>query len=63
MDKCVSCHGPTEGLAQKTKEIKPTNPHTSPHYGTELDCNLCHHQHTRSEDFCGQCHSFKFKTP
>lgn len=63
MDKCVACHGSTEKLAEKTKDVKPTNPHTSPHYGTELDCNLCHHQHTRSENYCSQCHSFDFKTP
>jgi len=63
MDKCVSCHGSTAKLAEKTASIKPTNPHTSPHYGTELDCNLCHHQHTKSENYCLQCHSFPFRVP
>lgn len=63
MEKCVACHGPTAKLAEKTKTVKPTNPHTSPHYGTELDCNLCHHQHAKSENYCAQCHSFDFKTP
>ena len=63
MEKCVACHGSTAKLAEKTKNIKPTNPHTSPHYGTDLDCNLCHRQHAKSEDFCAQCHSFNFKTP
>ncbi|HQK99630.1 MAG TPA: cytochrome c3 family protein [Smithellaceae bacterium] len=63
MEKCVACHGPTAKLAEKTKDVKPTNPHTSPHYGTELDCNLCHHQHKKSENYCAQCHSFDFKTP
>jgi hypothetical protein len=42
---------------------KPTNPHTSPHYGTDLDCNLCHHQHAASEDYCAYCHDYDFKTP
>ncbi|MCX7981760.1 MAG: cytochrome c3 family protein [Syntrophales bacterium] len=63
MAKCVSCHGATVKLAERTAHVKPTNPHTSPHYGTELDCNLCHHQHTKSENYCLQCHSFPFRVP
>lgn len=63
MEKCVSCHGNTEKLAEKTAMVKPENPHTSPHYGTSLDCNLCHHQHAKSENFCSQCHNFDFKVP
>lgn len=63
MEQCVACHGSTAKLAEKTKDVKPTNPHTSPHYGTELDCNLCHHQHAKSENYCAQCHKFDFKTP
>jgi hypothetical protein len=63
MEQCVACHGSTAKLAEKTKDVKPTNPHTSPHYGTELDCNLCHHQHAKSENYCAQCHKFDFKIP
>jgi hypothetical protein len=63
MEKCVSCHGDTDKLAEKTAKVKPENPHTSPHYGTSLDCNLCHHQHAKSENFCSQCHNFNFKAP
>jgi hypothetical protein len=63
MDKCVSCHGSPDKLATKTAKVKPENPHTSPHYGTTLDCNLCHHQHTKSENYCSQCHQFKFSVP
>lgn len=63
MEQCVACHGPTAKLAEKTKNVKPSNPHTSPHYGTELDCNLCHKQHAKSENYCAQCHKFDFKTP
>jgi hypothetical protein len=63
MAKCVSCHGSADALAQKTASVKPENPHTSPHYGTTLDCNLCHRQHAKSEDYCAQCHNFNFKTP
>jgi hypothetical protein len=63
MEKCVACHGSTAKLAEKTKDVKPTNPHTSPHYGTELDCNLCHKQHAKSENYCAQCHKFDYKVP
>ena len=63
MDKCVACHGSTAKLAEKTAKVKPENPHTSPHYGTELDCNLCHRQHAKSENYCNQCHSFNFRVP
>jgi hypothetical protein len=59
---CVGCHEP-EKLAQTTSAVRPQNPHTSRHYGTALDCNACHHQHAKSEDFCGQCHKFQFKLP
>ncbi|WP_224981676.1 cytochrome c3 family protein [Geomonas agri] len=63
MEQCVACHGSTIQLAEKTKGVKPRNPHISPHYGTELDCNFCHHQHAKSENYCLQCHAFGFKTP
>lgn len=63
MKQCVACHGDTEKLAEKTAGMKPTNPHTSPHYGTTLDCNTCHHQHEKSENFCAQCHKFDFVVP
>jgi hypothetical protein len=63
IDQCVTCHGSTDELAEKTKDVKPANPHTSPHYGTTLDCNLCHHQHTKSENYCSSCHKFDFKVP
>jgi hypothetical protein len=63
MEKCVSCHGPTAKLAEKSAGVKPSNPHISPHYGTDLDCNLCHHQHAKSENYCLQCHKFDFKVP
>lgn len=64
MEKCVSCHGPTEKLAAKTANAKPRNPHENRHYGTEADCNLCHHQHKKSENFCLPCHQrFNFVVP
>lgn len=63
IEQCIACHGSMTKLAEKTKSVKPRNPHTSPHYGTELDCNFCHHQHTRSENYCLQCHTYGFRTP
>ncbi|MCU0897068.1 MAG: cytochrome c3 family protein [Burkholderiales bacterium] len=61
-DKCMSCHDTTK-LVEKTANVKPKNPHTSPHYGKDADCNLCHHQHAKSENYCNQCHKFEFKVP
>lgn len=63
MAKCVACHGATAKLAEKTANVKPHNPHQSPHYGTDADCNLCHHQHAKSENLCAQCHKFDFVVP
>lgn len=59
---CTGCHN-VDQLVDKTKGIKPTNPHTSPHYGKELDCTNCHLMHMESENFCNQCHEFDFKVP
>jgi hypothetical protein len=63
MNKCLSCHGDTKELAKKTADVKPHNPHESRHYGTEADCNLCHHQHEKSVNHCGECHPFRFVVP
>jgi len=63
MAKCLVCHGATAKLAEKTANVKPHNPHQSPHYGTDADCNLCHHQHKKSENLCAQCHKFDFVVP
>ena len=64
MEKCLSCHGETAQLAEKTANVKPHNPHENRHYGTEADCNLCHHQHKKSENFCLPCHQrFAFVVP
>ena len=62
MKQCVTCHNAGK-LVEKTEKVKPENPHTSPHYGSELDCNVCHHQHAKSENFCSQCHKFDFVVP
>ncbi len=60
--KCLTCHV-GEAIFAATEAVKPSNPHGSPHYGRESDCNLCHHQHDKGENYCAQCHNFKFKVP
>jgi len=62
MTKCVTCHDLAK-LVEKTATVKPENPHTSPHYGNNLDCNLCHRQHGKSENYCNQCHTFGTTVP
>ncbi len=63
MLKCLECHD-TKDVAEATAELKPTNPHNNRHYGTETNCNYCHHQHQKSENFCTPCHlRFTFDVP
>lgn len=63
MVKCLECHDVDE-LAESTADLKPTNPHLNRHYNTGADCNLCHHQHRKSENFCLPCHArFDFMVP
>lgn len=61
-DTCATCHN-VQALVEKTAKVKPTNPHTSPHYGDKLECSLCHIGHEPSENYCNQCHQFDFKVP
>jgi cytochrome c553 len=64
MQQCLSCHGDTKDLALRTAKVKPTNPHENRHFGTEADCNRCHHEHATSENLCLPCHTrFGFKVP
>ena len=60
--QCIVCHDPN-AVAAKTANVKPKNPHVSPHYGKDLDCVLCHVQHDQTENYCEQCHNFGFKVP
>lgn len=64
-DKCLECHESGEAVAKLT--VPPDkihhNPHLSPHYGTELDCELCHHAHAKSENYCAQCHDEQVVVP
>ncbi len=59
---CTTCHEPAK-VAAASADVKPANPHDSPHYGQNSDCNLCHHEHAKSTNDCAQCHSFNFHVP
>lgn len=58
--KCLSCHADYETITIQTDKTLPS-PHDS-HMG-DLDCGLCHHQHSKSENFCSQCHEWKYLVP
>lgn len=62
IETCTGCHN-VKKLVEKTKDLKPTNPHFSPHYQDTLDCINCHVMHGETENFCNQCHQFDFKVP
>lgn len=60
---CLGCHGPSDELVKKTAEVKPENPHTSPHWGTSMECSVCHRQHRPTVNWCASCHTFDGKVP
>ena len=62
IDTCKQCHD-VKALVEKTKDVKPANPHMSPHYRDELECTNCHIMHGETENFCDQCHQFGYKVP
>lgn len=62
IDQCRTCHQP-DAVEAKTQKAGKQNPHRSPHYGNEMDCALCHMQHSKPEDACAACHDFGFKVP
>jgi len=57
---CNECHGGQARLANRTQKVIP-NPHES-HLG-DVKCELCHHVHKSSENYCGNCHEFGYKVP
>ena len=59
--KCQSCHGDYAALAEKTKDMKPTNVHAN-HLG-DLDCKECHQGYKPDKLACDECHQFKFTMP
>ncbi len=60
--ECYSCHDSLEEIISRTEAVIP-NPHDN-HYG-ETDCDLCHKQHTKPENFCNQpgCHNYDYVVP
>ena len=62
-ERCLSCHGGRSALVKKTAAVKPENPHDSPHWGSRMECNVCHRQHEKTVDWCSHCHAFNFKVP
>lgn len=66
---CRRCHGPEEKIINVSLENEISfhgtlaNPHNSPHYGPDLDCLMCHHEHKENELYCAQCHTFDYKVP
>lgn len=56
-DRCLKCHINGQKIAELTNTLDP-NPHDSIHYGQDLDCDLCHYMHKKSENYCNQCHTF-----
>ena len=61
-EQCAECHK-VEKLVKKTADVKPQNPHTSPHWGTEMECSACHVQHGEPVNYCANCHDYDFKMP
>ncbi len=59
--QCLTCHGPAEALAASTAQVKPENPHASPHWGAQMQCAVCHLQHAAPVDWCAHCHRFGFQ--
>ena len=61
-EQCRTCHGGPEKMEALTRDLH-MNPHSSPHYGNEMDCDMCHHQHRTSENVCHECHDPEGVTP
>jgi formate-dependent nitrite reductase cytochrome c552 subunit len=53
---CLKCHEQEKIVAATNFTSSHSNPHDS-HLG-EMDCNLCHKMHRKSEVYCAQCHDF-----
>lgn len=62
-ERCLECHGPAAEVAKRTAAVKPENPHDSPHWGSQMDCTVCHRQHEVTVNWCNNCHAFGFKVP
>ena len=64
-DKCLTCHADIR-KGEPILANNKANPHVSIHYMSEtIDCNLCHREHTKSQNYCQACHAdgLGFKVP
>lgn len=57
---CTGCHGNTAQLANR---INTTNAKVHSSHMGDLACDLCHKAHAQSENFCFQCHDWKYVVP
>ncbi|MBU3914052.1 cytochrome c3 family protein [bacterium] len=55
-ENCFWCHGKPESVAKLTEKLK-SNPHNSHHWGTGLECQVCHKTHDSSVNMCSSCHN------
>lgn len=62
-ERCLACHGPFAALVQRTSSVKPLAPHDSPHWGADIECNVCHRQHERTVNWCAHCHMTEARVP
>lgn len=53
---CLTCHGPMDKVVASTAKL-PMNPHTSPHWGTDVPCGTCHKEHKPDRNICAYCHT------
>lgn len=54
---CKKCHGDYSELSDYTSGLGHNNNiHASPHY-EDLDCDMCHKSHKKSQNICINCHS------
>lgn len=62
---CLDCHNDSKKVDKVFKTVKAetsyddaSNPHDN-HNG-DLDCNVCHNMHRKSEVYCQSCHTFSW---
>ena len=64
-ETCRTCHADVNKGDYLDKNNN-ANPHVSIHYLPEtVDCNLCHREHGKSQNYCQACHAdgLGFKVP
>lgn len=54
---CAKCHDASE-VAGQTASRGKKNPHSSPHWGTEVPCWTCHKEHAEDQNYCLICHTW-----